>query len=444
MATINFLYRSTKKNAPLTLRLLFRDNESNDFRFDVKTKYQIEKNYWDNKHFKNSKNAEIKNKKIQVNSDLLEIENFVLNAFNDLENKTYASKNWLKKQIELYYNPNEGKQSELVTDAIQKIINEAHVRDNGKGSIGLTQCRINGYKRLKTLFIDFQDNNQYKVKELDKNKFDNFKKWLLNENGYSASYSLKKLSDLKTVCKDARSNGIETSSELNDIKTKQVSAYDDDMNVIILTPQELKQIENTTLKSEALVNARKWLILACYTGQRGQALTTRIKKENFEKYGADLVIKIRQKKGNKSVIIPVLPKVKEIYENGLPYTISMQKLNKHFKEIGKLAKLNEPVMGRIIEAEIKGKKRGVKKLRPKYKYLSTHIGRRTFASNHYGKIPTPIIMRVTGHSKESTFLGYINQTDDSHIDTCLKLYRTKELKERKEPELNVIKNASRQ
>ncbi len=124
----------------------------------------------------------------------------------------------------------------------------------------------------------------------------------------------------------------------------------------------------------------------------------------------------------------------------------MPKLNKYFKEIGKLAGLNELVMGRITEAEIKGKKRGVKKLRPKYQYISTHIGRRTFASNHYGKIPTPIIMRVTGHPKESTFLGYINQTDDSHIDTFLNFYKTKELKEqhKENPQLEVIKNVSNQ
>ena len=128
--------------------------------------------------------------------------------------------------------------------------------------------------------------------------------------------------------------------------------------------------------------------------------------------------------------------MKKIYESGLPYTISIQKLNKHFKEIGKLANINDLIMGRIQE-----NKRGVKKLRPKYKYISTHIGRRSFASNHYGKIPTPIIMKVTGHSKESTFLTYINQSDDSHIDTFLKFYKTKELKEQKKPQLSIVKEA---
>ena len=434
MATINFLYRSKKEKASLILRLLFRHN-GKDFVLGAKTKYLIEKKYWEKKHFTNTKDANVKNKQIDVNTDLLKIENHILDAFNDLEDLTQINKDWLIKQLDFYYNPPlKKKQSEFVTDNIQIIIDTAHTRENGKKGIGLSLCRINAYKRLKTLFNEYQRGINYKVKELDKSKFEDFKIWLLDDKLYSQTYSLKKLSDLKTVCKEARSKGVEAYSQLNDIKVKQVSAYDDDMDVIILTSTEIEKIEKAELPTKALINARKWLILACFTGQRGQALTTRIKTDNFEQYGNELIIKIRQKKGNKAVIIPVLPKVKDIYENGMPYIVSTQKLNKHFKEIGKIAKIDDMIMGRIIEAsENKGekRKRGIKKLRPKYDYISTHIGRRTFASNHYGKIPTPIIMRVTGHSKESTFLTYINQTDNSHIDTFLDYYKAKEKTENK-------------
>tara|TARA_R110001632_G_scaffold6324_5_gene25852 strand:+ start:32646 stop:33968 length:1323 start_codon:yes stop_codon:yes gene_type:complete len=439
MATIKFLLQSKSESASIYLRLSINKDTS----FKRKIGLSINAKDWiAKKGLPKQNNATNKN----LTTDLEDLRNHLLKQINSANsNAEVITSEWLFHNIEVFFKrASNNNHSELVIDAIQNIINTAHIRDNGKGGIGLSNCRVNSYKRLSVLFNEFQKDKNYKIPQLDKIVFDSFKKWLLDKKEYSATYSLKKLSDLKTVCKDARSNGIETSSELNDIKTKQVATYDDDMEVIILTPSEIKKIEKATLTREALINARKWLILACYTGQRGQSLTTRIKKENFERYGSDLVIKIRQKKGNKSVIIPVLPKVKEIYESGLPYTISLTKLNKHFKEIGKIAELNEPTMGRIIEAEVKGKKRGVKKLRPKYKYISTHIGRRTFASNHYGKIPTPIIMRVTGHAKESTFLGYINQTDDSHIDTFLEYYKTKELKERKEPQLNIIKNASNQ
>jgi integrase len=42
--------------------------------------------------------------------------------------------------------------------------------------------------------------------------------------------------------------------------------------------------------------------------------------------------------------------------------------------------------------------------------VSSHIGRRSFASNHFGKIPTPIIMAATGHRSESSFLKYIGKS----------------------------------
>ena len=33
--------------------------------------------------------------------------------------------------------------------------------------------------------------------------------------------------------------------------------------------------------------------------------------------------------------------------------------------------------------------------------------RRSFASKYYGKIETPLLMNITGHSKKSIFLTYI-------------------------------------
>jgi len=55
---------------------------------------------------------------------------------------------------------------------------------------------------------------------------------------------------------------------------------------------------------------------------------------------------------------------------------------------------------------------------PKYKFVTSHIMRRSFASNYYGKIETPLLMNITGHSKESTFLSYIgtHQNKDALAD----------------------------
>ena len=49
MATVNFLYRSTKEKAPLNLRLLFRHDDK-DYVLGAKTQFQVSKHYWAKEH----------------------------------------------------------------------------------------------------------------------------------------------------------------------------------------------------------------------------------------------------------------------------------------------------------------------------------------------------------------------------------------------------------
>jgi len=103
MASINFLYRSTKENSNLNLRLLFRNN-GKDYVFGSKTKVEVSKKYWTKQHKKKSKDIEISNKQTDINNELNKIENHVLKAFNSVNAET-INKEWLKTQIDFYYNP---------------------------------------------------------------------------------------------------------------------------------------------------------------------------------------------------------------------------------------------------------------------------------------------------------------------------------------------------
>jgi hypothetical protein len=47
----------------------------------------------------------------------------------------------------------------------------------------------------------------------------------------------------------------------------------------------------------------------------------------------------------------------------------------------------------------------------KYELVTSHIGRRSFATNFYGIIPTSLLIGATGHSTEAMFLNYIGKTD---------------------------------
>ena len=47
----------------------------------------------------------------------------------------------------------------------------------------------------------------------------------------------------------------------------------------------------------------------------------------------------------------------------------------------------------------------------KWELVTSHIGRRSFATNFYGEIPTSYLIYVTGHSTEIMFLNYIGKSN---------------------------------
>ncbi|RPG55231.1 MAG: hypothetical protein CBC56_005720 [Flavobacteriales bacterium TMED96] len=104
-----------------------------------------------------------------------------------------------------------------------------------------------------------------------------------------------------------------------------------------------------------------------------------------------------------------------------PKKISDQKYNDYIKEVCQLAGITEVIHGGksvnvgTIEKKSYRKKKG---MYPKYELVTSHIGRRSFATNYYGKIPTPLLMSATGHSSEKQFLEYIKRDP---IDNALML-----------------------
>ena len=104
MATINFLYRSTKDEANLILRLLFR-HDGKDNVLAVNTKYSVSKHYWTKQHdIKKPKELAVVNKQHEVAEELNKIEKCVLTAFNSVSIGV-VNKQWLQNQMDLYYNP---------------------------------------------------------------------------------------------------------------------------------------------------------------------------------------------------------------------------------------------------------------------------------------------------------------------------------------------------
>jgi site-specific recombinase XerD len=248
---------------------------------------------------------------------------------------------------------------------------------------------------------------------------ENFKEEFVNyykAKHYNQNTIQRELSFIKTFCRHARSNGLETSTQLDSLILQKAK-----VEKIYLTFAELEQIEKAKIKNEALKNAREWLIISCFTGQR---------VSDFLKFTKDMIriedgiklIEFTQKKTGKKMSVAVHPKVQQILDknNGnFPYTISDQRYNEHIKDVCKEAKLTTKIQGGKLDPKTNRKVSGIY---PKHELVSSHIGRRSYATNYYGKIPTPLLMNVTGHSTEAMFLEYIGKTQTQQAKDLAKYY----------------------
>ena len=127
----------------------------------------------------------------------------------------------------------------------------------------------------------------------------------------------------------------------------------------------------------------------------------------------------------------------DIIENNFPKKIQHQKLNNFIKIVCKLTGIDTLVKGTKLNTETNRKELG---MFPKYDLMASHCFRRSFATNFYKIIPTAVLITITGHSKESLFLTYINKREDKDANADLFKQFYENLNKDKQPQLKVIKN----
>ncbi len=178
-------------------------------------------------------------------------------------------------------------------------------------------------------------------------------------------------------------------------------------NVVTLTSQELSAVKATEVPDE-LKAAKDWLLISCYTGQRVSDFMTfthhMLQHTDGKKY-----LSFVQQKTKKHVLLPLHPVVAALLEkNGgcFPQKIPLQKYNRQIRQVVEHAGIDTPVTA--------AKRLGFRSLLsvlPKWEAITSHTGRRSFATNFYGSIPTALLMEATGHSTEQLFQRYIGNAD---------------------------------
>ena len=299
---------------------------------------------------------------------------------------------------------------------LDHFIANAKFRSISGGRIGLSVRAVANYTNFRIVFKDFETflSGTIYFTELNKTNVDAFKHWLLIERNYSDNHAGRLMGTLKTICVDAKKNDIEVHPYINYVSGFAQSRQDKLIN--ILTFSDLERIERVQLPSERLENTRKWMIIGFWLGQRVSDLLALTKLDIRSAPNGGVYVDIIQKKTRTAVTVGVInPLAVQIISYHFPRRIGDRCFNRYLKEVLEIAGINEEVKGYQYNPETKRKEIG---LFPKHEVISSHDLRRSFATNFFGKIETPILMNMTGHSRESTFLSYIgrNNNRDAYAD----------------------------
>jgi integrase len=390
MATIKFLLQSTNNPAGIYVRL----KEGRLIDIKTKTKLIINPDDWS---ASKGKPKHLKDESLKkLNADLDKFRNQLLSHYNDSHNKLEINAQWLKDFI------NPPVVSAEITNKLTEYYDYYALYK--KADLGYTTfMKLNVQKHLIEKFQK-ETKTEYLIKDVNANFKLKFETFCIKEN-YSPNTIAQVIKSIKTICYHAQTNGIEVSNQLSNITVKWQKP-----DKVYLNPEELKLIENKKLTVEYLNNAKDWLLISCETGQRVSDFM-RFTKDQIRIENGKHLIEFTQIKTDKIMTVPLSKKVLAILKKRkgeFPRSISDQKYNEYIKEVCKLAGLTNKVKGSIIDKETKRKKTGEFE---KWELVSSHIGRRSFATNNYGRIPTSLLIGATGHSTEKSFREYLGKSD---------------------------------
>ncbi|MBL4676398.1 MAG: site-specific integrase [Mucilaginibacter sp.] len=423
MAEVNFYLRDNKaeKDTGVLLYLSY-----NGVRLNICTVERINPKFWDatNQRAKQTKsfptNAEFNARLNYVRNKVQETYRKYLNDNDQIQPSPLTIRTLIKFQ----FNGKTEKQASKPLTLVSYAENYVHQIETGKRITRegkrLSKSTLKIHKTHLSILKEYELTKQKPITFEDVNLdfYLDFTQYLTTIRKYSINTIGKHIKTLKGILNEATETGKNTKL---DFKSKRFVAPAQAIDNVYLNADELKILEQYDFSANGrLDRVRDLFLIGCWTGLRFSDFSTIAVKNIKER-----VIQIKTQKTGKEVIIPIHPTVRAIInkysgktENGLPTPLSNQKMNEYLKEIGKAAGINEIIQKGITKA---GKEVTINE--PKYKYITTHTARRSFATNAYHlNVPSITIMAITGHSTESSFMKYIKVTPTEHASKLLEIW----------------------
>ncbi len=428
MATVSYYLRNKTANSKIQIQLSI----SRDLKLRTTTELIINHNDWSS-DTKLPKQNKPENK--IISKTLRELSNYILNEYsNDFAKGVLFDNYWLKNKINNHFNRIELKENDSVFLVYLKNFIAF------KESISeYTECTIRKLKNLQERFNQYEKKKKktFLIINIDKKTLIDFRNFLIVDCNMMETTATRFIKNLKTVIFDAENNGKQINHQVRRFSAGTTNTE----YKVFLSFEELEKIKEVQTINKELEIAKDWLIMGCYLGQRASDLLRMNKKMIYTKTDAEgnsyRFIEITQQKTGNEVVIPLHDEVETIlkkYDGDFPPRFANTQdsnttlFNKHLKKVCEIAGIHEIVKGKVYNEH--KKKNEIVEIEKCY-LVSSHVCRRSFATNFYGNkmFTTPQLMAITSHGTEAIFLQYIGKTKDEWAMQTAKTFR--ELKNKK-------------
>jgi integrase len=329
--------------------------------------------------------------------------------------------NWLINTINKHFGRSTDGDLSLLTDFADHYIKQLERDLEVSSKNAVKPSTIRKYKSIarKLEAFEKQSKTRIRLKEFNESFRSMFAHFLRVDERLSENTTGRYLKMVKTFALKAKAQGVAVHPFVDEFKGFTVK-----MPHVTLTFPELERIRSMQFEDERLESAKDWLLIGCYTGQRvsdllrmNKTMLTEVKSKGGTPF--QLIVLTQEKTGAK-VQIPVHKVVHEILAKRggeFPSTFGRTSdsasvlFNRYIKKVCKEAGIDELTEGVKFNPLTKRNESGTF---PKWELASSHVCRRSFATNHYGQklYPLPLLMNVTAHQSEKSFLVYIDRTRD--------------------------------
>jgi integrase len=361
----------------------------------------------------------------KLNEKLLELKTSILKQYNlDFTKGVVFNRNWLKSVVSEVFNRPSGEKS-LINNDVEIYFTDfgfwwiknhsANWKVSAKKYISKVQ--ISQYKKFLDQAVEFQKYIGMKLvlKDLSQDNVYEFANWY-EENGYNFSTIERAIGRMKFFLNRAFEHDIKTSKVRN--QRIYIEKENDEIESVYLNEIEIQEIYELNLDHDhELENIKDNLILSCWFGLRIGDFMTNLKTENIK----DGFISIKTQKTGSFVKLPIHPMAKSILDKNfgnLPSKVSVSVYNEKIKIICQLAKIDNQIYGKLWNSE---KKRKELVYAPKYKFISSHVSRKSLATNLSGKVSDEVIQNICGWSN-LTMVAHYNKTSKTEYAETLKNY----------------------